>query len=158
MAETKNVFISHVHEDDEVLPQLKALLARSGYKIRDSSINSARPNDAKDPGYIKSEILAPRIQGASCMLVLISPDTHTSEWVDWEIEYAVKQGIRVVGVFVRGALDSDLPDSLEQLGDGAVVGWDGDALVDAIEARNSDWTTADGRSRSEREIPRYSCA
>jgi hypothetical protein len=47
--EIKNVFISHVHEDDEGLADLKELIAKGGLTVRDSSINSSKPNDAKDP-------------------------------------------------------------------------------------------------------------
>lgn len=74
--EVKNVFISHVHEDDDALQDLKNLLKNNGYEIRDSSIDSSKPNQAENPDYIKSEILAPRIQWASTMVVLISPDMN----------------------------------------------------------------------------------
>src|SRR3569832_2103725 len=97
-----NVFISHVHEDDEFLPQLKDLLSRNGHEIRDGSIDSSKPNEATNPDYIKTQILAPRVQWAGTVIVLISPDTHLSEWGDWEIEYAAKLGKRIVGVFARG--------------------------------------------------------
>lgn len=155
-ADIKNVFVSHVHEDDSVLPELKDLLSRRGYEIRDSSIDSSRPNEAKDPDYIKSQILAPRIQWAGCIIVLISPDTHTSDWVDWEIEYAAKQGKRVIGVFVRGAQDSDVPRNLDVYADD-VHGWSGPSIIDAIEGKTNDWINADGTVRPARTIARYKC-
>ena len=105
----KNVFISHVHEDDEGLADLKELIAKGGLTVRDSSINSSNPNDAKDPDYIKSQILAPQIQWASTLLVYITPETKDSEWVNWEIEYAEKAGKRIVGIYARGANDCDVP-------------------------------------------------
>ncbi len=58
----KNVFISHVHEDDDLLPKLKDLAARAGMAVRDGSINSEKPNDASNPDYIKRAILRPRIE------------------------------------------------------------------------------------------------
>src|SRR5262249_34333077 len=42
-------------------------------------INSSKPNDAKDPDYIKNQILAPQVQWASVLLVYITPETKTSE-------------------------------------------------------------------------------
>ena len=153
----KNLFVSHVHEDDAELPALKELLAKSGYEVRDGSIDSSKPNDATDPNYIKTQILAPRIQWAGTFIVLISPDTHHSEWVDWEIEYAAKQGKRIVGVFMRGGQDSDVPDSFELYGD-ALVGWTGEGVIDAIEGRTNNWTCSDGTTRPELTIARYSCA
>jgi len=154
--EVKNIFISHVHEDDEVLQDLKDLLRRNDLDIRDSSIDSSKPNEATSEDYIKSEILAPRIRWASTMVVLVSPDTHTSDWVEWEIEYAHKEGKRIVGVWVRGGQESDLPKSLELYGD-AMVGWQADSVMDAINGKVNDWFTSTGAERAPRDIPRYKC-
>src|SRR5690242_3086411 len=107
--EIRNVFISHIHEDDEGLPKLKELLAQRGFEIRDASITSEKPNEASDPDYIKAEILSPGIRWASTLIVYITPDTHDSEWVNWEIEYAQKMGKRIVGVWAHGASESNLP-------------------------------------------------
>ena len=107
--QTKNVFISHVHEDDAGLGNIKDLLSKNGMTIRDSSINSSNPNNAKSPDYIKSSILAPQIQWAGTLVVYVSPQTKNSEWVNWEIEYAHKLGKRIVGVWEHGAKDCDLP-------------------------------------------------
>ena len=57
MSKTKNVFISHVHEDDDLLPKLKDLIGRAGMEVRDGSINSDKPNQAQSEEYIKSKIL-----------------------------------------------------------------------------------------------------
>jgi len=154
--EIKNVFISHVHEDDEVLGELKDLLGKNGYEIRDGSIDSSKPNEAKDPDYIKSEILGPRIRWAGAMIVLISPDTHTSEWVDWEIEYAHKEGKRIVGVWVRGGQEADVPESLDRFAD-AVVGWQGERVIEALNGGINNWSTSAGVERATRPIARYSC-
>ena len=55
---TKNVYISHIHEDDKGLADLKNICSKSGLNIKDASINSSNPNDAKNEAYIKSGILA----------------------------------------------------------------------------------------------------
>ena len=89
--QTKNVFISHIHEDDAGLGDLKNLVARHGMVARDYSITSDEENNAKAEDYIKYQILAPRIDACSTMVVYITPDTRSSQWVDWEIEYAHKQ-------------------------------------------------------------------
>jgi hypothetical protein len=73
--EIKNVFISHLHEDDAGLADLKKLIEKGGLTVRDASINSSNPNNAKDPDYIKSQILAPQIQWASTLVVYITPQT-----------------------------------------------------------------------------------
>ena len=72
-----NVFISHRHEDDALVGQLKNLLRRHGAEVRDSSVTTATPNRAKAESYVK-EILADRIQWAGKMIVVISPPTSTA--------------------------------------------------------------------------------
>src|SRR5260370_21989734 len=152
--EVKNVFISHIHEDDEGLGKLKELLAKSGFEIRDASITSDKPNEASNPDYIKAEILAPRIRWASTLIVYITPDTHDSEWVNWEIESAEKMGKRIVGVWAHGANESNLPQALDAYAD-AVVGWNANRIIDAISGRSREWVMSSGSPRSARPIPRH---
>lgn len=159
MADIKNIFISHVHEDDELLPQLKDLISRAGMEVRDGSINSDKPNEAKSEDYIKQKILKPRIDWASTLVVLITHDTADSWWVNWEVEQAIQQGKNVVGVFAQGATDADVPAALGKCGDAAVVGWQGDRVVAAINGELNDWddpTTGKPRDR-EWAVKRYSC-
>ena len=70
MAETKNVFISHVHSDDHGLQKLKNLLAPKGMDVRDSSIHVGKFNNASDPNYIKTQILAPAINWQALSFVM----------------------------------------------------------------------------------------
>jgi len=151
-----NIFISHIHEDDDHIVAMKALLRERGFDIRDSSINETRPNQAKDPDYIKQEILAPRIDWASTLVVLISPETRGSEWVAWEIEYAQREGKRIVGVWTHGAAECDIPDALDEYAD-AVVGWQADRIQGAICGDINDWEQSDGTTRPVREIARFGC-
>jgi hypothetical protein len=154
--EIKNVFISHVHEDDEGLGDLKDLAAKHGLDVRDSSITSEKPNAAKDPDYIKQQILGPQIEWASTLVVYVSPDTKDSKWVNWEIEYANKLGKRIVGVWERGASQCDVPEALDRYGD-ALVGWHGEEIVDAITGKSNAWYGWEGKLREYRPIKRYKC-
>lgn len=152
----RNVFISHIHEDDDGLKDLKTLLAKNGLQIRDGSITSDKPNNASNEEYIKREILAPRINWAGVLIVYITAETKQSQWVDWEIEYAQKNGKQIVGVWARGANKTDVPEALEKYAD-AVVGWDSGQIIDAIAGRINNWTDPDGEPRPERAIARYAC-
>ena len=153
---TKNVFISHIHEDDAGLSDLKALLSKKGVTIRDGSVNSENPNNAKSPEYIKSEKLAPQIRWASTLIVYITPETKGSDWVNWEIEYAKDQGKTIIGVWERGSSGCELPDALEQYGN-AVVGWNGDRIVDAVNGDYEGFEEPDGTERGPRPIQRHPC-
>lgn len=155
MDKIKNLFVSHVFEDDQRVKELRSLLKKHGYDVRDSSISKDKPNKAKSPEYIKNGILAPRIDWAGAVVVIVSPDTHNSEWVNWEIEYAQNHEKRIVGVWAHGAQDSDLPEALEKYGD-AMVGWQGRGIIDAIEGQDK-WLTPSGTPRQPRQIDRYKC-
>ncbi|NKC15085.1 MAG: TIR domain-containing protein [Gammaproteobacteria bacterium] len=150
MIDRKNIFISHVHEDDDLLPKLKDLIRKSGMEVKDGSINSDKPNNARNEDYIKREILAPRIDWASTLVVLISKDTADSWWVNWEIEHAVEKGKTVVGVYAQGATDADVPEALEQCGDAAIVGWQSERVVAAINGELSEWDNPTGGAREPR--------
>lgn len=154
--QTKNVFISHVHGDDAGLAKVKDLLAKHGMNIRDSSINSSNPNNAKSEDYIKSQILAPQIDWAGTLVVYVSPKTKDSDWVNWEIDYAHKLGKRIVGVWENGAKDCDLPDALNNYAD-AVVGWSGSSIVDAINGDCDVWEKPDGGPCDVRPITGHPC-
>lgn len=155
-SETKNIFISHVHKDDEGLTDLKNLLKGKGMEVRDGSINSDKPNNAKDPDYIKSAILAPRINWASTMIVYISPETKNSEWVNWEIEYAYKHGKTIVGVWERGAKGCEVPEALDEYGH-ALVGWNAERIIDAVNGDYEQFETPDGTPCPPRPIKRHPC-
>lgn len=153
---TKNIFISHVHEDDEILQGMKDLLSGKGYTVRDSSVNASNPNDAHSPDYIKNSILAPRINWAGVMVVLITSKTKESTWVDWEIEYANRKEKRIVGVWAQGERECTVPDSLDKYAD-AVVGWQAESIMDAIIGRTNNWYNQDGSERPPRDISRFNC-
>lgn len=154
--ESKNIFISHLHEDDAGLGKLKSLLKDNGMTIRDYSINADNPNNAHSEEYIKSQVLAPRIQQSGTLVVYVSPDTKDSTYVNWEIEYAQKQDKRIVGVWAHGEGGCEVPELLNDYAD-AVVGWTGNRIIDAINGKVDGWENPDGTQRTERDIKRYSC-
>lgn len=153
---TKNVFISHVHKDDNGLTDLKDLLKRNGVDVRDSSINSDRPNNAESPEYIKTKILSPRIDWASTMIVYISPETKNSEWVNWEIERAYKQDKTIVGVWERGANGCEAPEALDEYGH-ALVGWNADKIISAVNGEYQRFERPDGTICEPYPIRRHPC-
>ena len=155
--DTKNVFISHIHEDDAGLPDLKDLLAKHGMDARNYSITSDNENNAKSPDYIKRAILAPRIDACSTLVVYITPDTKASEWVNWEIDYAFKQGKTIVGVWEWGCNGCDIPEALEEFHN-AIVGWNGENIIDAINGDYKGSSNPDGTPMNKpTPIKRHPC-
>lgn len=150
-----NVFISHRHEDDRLISDLKDLLAAQGCEVRDSSVNASTPNQAKDPAYIKS-ILGARMQWAGKILVIVSPQTKDHEWVDWEIRYANRHPEKsIIGVWAPGADNCDLPEALERHAD-ALVPWDGAAVAAALDGAGP-WQLPDGAAAGLRRIKKVAC-
>ena len=155
MKDEKNVFISHVGEDDSKLKNLKNLIEKHGIKVKDYSINSDKPNQAKNEKYIKSNILAPQINQCSALIVHISEETKNSKYVNWEIEYAHKKNKRIIGVWEQGEKGCEIPDALKDYAD-ALVGWNGDNIIKALKGENIH-ENPDGSPCPETEITRHPC-
>src|ERR1700730_8803236 len=118
MSKQKNVFISHHHADDEHVTKLTDMLKRNGFELRNSSIRAKPSNQARlDKGLVSDEtirrLLRMKISWAGAVIVLIGKETHARPWVNWEIDQANKQGKRIVGVYVQGGTETDIPPSFE---------------------------------------------
>jgi hypothetical protein len=147
----RHVFISHHHADDQKVDQLTDLLNRSGSDVRNSSVRLKPANQRRmDEGRVKDEtirrLLRMKISWAATVVVLIGKDTHTRPWVDWEIEEANRQGKRIVGVYAYGGTDAEKPEALERYGS-AIVAWNTDSIIDAIEGTNNAFQNSDGSIR-----------
>lgn len=136
----KHLFISHHHQDDNEVTKLTNLLSSKGYDIRNSSVrmkpeNERRMKEKRVKKEVIERILRLKISWASSVIVLIGKDTHKRPWVNWEIDKAHEQGKRIVGVYLRGGTESDIPQSLEKYGS-SIVSWNSDSIINAIEGKN----------------------
>lgn len=141
MSKLKNVFISHHHADDDHVTKLTDMLGRAGFQLRNSSIRAKPANqDRLNKGLIKDAVLKRllrmKMSWASTVVVLIGKETHARPWVNWEIEQAKELGKRVVGVYVRGGTEADIPSAFDDYGN-ALVNWNSDSIIDAIEGKDS---------------------
>ena len=84
--------------------------------------------------------------------MLIGKDTHSREWVNWEIEQAHKQGKRIVGVYVRGGTEADIPAPLEKYAS-AIVGWESTCIMDAIDGAENPFENPDSSPRQPSHTP-----
>lgn len=152
---SRNVFVSHIQEDESHIEKMYGLLKGAGFECRDSSITSASPNNATDEDYIKYKVISPQIEWASTVIVLITPETKNSKWVEWEIERANALGKHIIGVWAHGESGCDLPVALAKFAD-SVVGWNAERIIAAINGQES-WECSDGSQMEEREIKRIKC-
>ncbi|MBD5532017.1 MAG: TIR domain-containing protein [Lachnospiraceae bacterium] len=157
--ETKNIFVSHQHNDANKIEGLKKLIGKHGINMRDSSIYEDKlKNNAQNEQYIKYELIRPQIQWAGTVVVLIGKDTAKSDYVNWEIKTAADMGKRIVGVFLPGAKDADIPPELYEHGHN-LVGWNGEKIVRAIDGEDMEWEEPDGTPRDSNpmDLPRFTC-
>ncbi len=145
MIKIKNVFISHYNKDDQHIQKFKNLMSSKGYQLRNASIDSTKPNQAKNPDYIK-KLLRSKLTWSHTCVVLIGLKTHTRHWVDWEIEQAYKKGNRIVGVYISGASGADVPKNLNKYGD-ALVGWNSKNIEAVLNGENK-WCNLDDTLRT----------
>ncbi|MBC6995878.1 TIR domain-containing protein [Neolewinella lacunae] len=141
---SSNVFISHHSKDDMHIGKMRELLARGGYSIKNSSVDSSRWNRATDEGYIR-RLLRMRINWSGTCIVLLSDTTHSREWVNWEIETANRLGKRIIGVHCLGSTGCELPEALKKYGN-AIVGWQSDRIIGAINGTINNFEEPDGSS------------
>lgn len=159
MDKTKNIFVSHQHNDADKIEAFKSLIGRHGINMRDSSIYENKlKNNAHNEQYIKYELIRPQMNWAGTVVVLIGRDTAKSDYVNWEIKTAGQLGKRIVGVYLQGAKEEDIPAELNEYGH-ALVGWNGDKVVRAINGEDMKWENPDGTSRDEQsmDMAHYTC-
>ncbi|RRA98620.1 TIR domain-containing protein [Larkinella rosea] len=147
----RHVFISHHHKDDVHVDSVTNLLHKKGDDIRNSSWRQLKPEnqerikDKRVSDEVIRRYLRRKISWAGTVVVLIGKDTHTRPWVNWEIEEANRQGKRIVGVYLRGGTEADVPESLKDHAT-SIVNWNTDSIQSAISGENV-FKTPEGASR-----------
>lgn len=152
MSRRRHVFISHHHADDAHVSRLTDMLGRKGYEIRNSSIrakpaNQRRLDEKRVSDATIARLLRMKMSWASTVVVVIGKKTHERQWVDWEIRKAHELGKRIVGVFERGGTENDVPPAFDRYGD-ALVAWNSDNVIDAIEGNCDPFERPDGTPRN----------
>lgn len=127
--EIKNVYVCHYHEDRVAIKKMEELLGDE-YRVVNSSVTPNVYTGSGSKDKIKS-ILRPLIESSSVLICLIGPDTDTSEWIDWEIRIADMVNKHIIGVYIPGAKDSQIPRALEEFAE-AIVCWKRQNVIAAI--------------------------
>jgi len=148
MDKTHNVFISHHGEDDEHLQRLKRRLYDAGYTIRNSSVDSTKHRPVRPSDEVIARYLRKGISWAGTFICLLGEETHTRDWVDFEIEQAHIQGKRIVGIYLHGCSNNvELPSNYKKYG-GITIGWNSlDKLGDAMAGKQMPVESPGGNPR-----------
>jgi len=90
------------------------------------------PFNSKDADYIRQGIRA-RIEQCSVTVVMMTDDTHKSDWVNWEIRESIKLGKGVVAIDKRSNSSAKLPDAIsENKKDVKIVAWKHEEIMNAV--------------------------
>src|SRR5262245_31527643 len=99
------LFVSYSRRDMAVADALVTALEREGFEIT---------IDRRDLPYGEEwqKELADFIRGSDAVVWLVSPDSVTSKWCNWELGEVARLNKRLVPVAVRAVAPEDLPGTL----------------------------------------------
>ena len=98
-----HIFISYSRRDDETMRRIAFFLRDQGFKVWVD-------NEKLIPGTAAwEESIETAIKNAYAMVIVLSPDSKSSEWVRREITYADQFEKRIFPVLVRGSGEESVP-------------------------------------------------
>lgn len=111
----RNTFLSFDYDDiDEVnLLRAHAKNEKSEIEFIDRSVKD--PINSERAEYIKQKI-AERIRQCSQTVVYITDNTHSSDWVKWEVEKSLQLGKGIVAVHKGDVPPSNMPSCITDNG------------------------------------------
>ena len=110
--EKKRVFLSFRVEDKPQVQALRLMSANDKFDIEFFDESVRTPINSSDRDYIRAKIRE-KINRTSVTVCLISPLTHTSEWVDWELEESFKKRNTVIAMALKGVENAVLPSAIK---------------------------------------------
>jgi hypothetical protein len=127
----RNVFISFASEDLALVNFLRGQAKNENSNLDFIDRSLREPYNSENVEYIKRGIRE-RIRQTTVTVCLVTENTVTSEWVDWEIRESIKLGKGVVAVYQGEKPPPKLPPVVNELGI-KLVPWKQAELTAAIE-------------------------
>jgi hypothetical protein len=129
-ARVRKLFLSFHYEDRDQVNGFRLMAHNPNLPIDFSDVSVRAAINSGEAGYLKRAI-SEKINRCSVVVCLIGNGTAWREWVDWELETALRLGRGVCGVRLKGSR-GQAPDLLRQLG-APVADWDQNEIVAVIE-------------------------
>lgn len=124
-----HILISHSWDYSDDYRTIRDWLDSTGYFMWSNySVPIERPIDARSKAELQQKITN-RISNCSCVIVLSGMYVAYSEWIDFEIETALKFNKPIIGVKPRG--QQHVPYAVSSNAD-IMVGWTRDGIVNAV--------------------------
>lgn len=129
MAKDYKIFISHSWAHHVDLVALRNLLNSRGYfNVEFTEASKETPISSFNAIYIKSR-LKDKIFNSDVVLALAGLYASHSEWMQWELDTAVKNNIPIIGIIPRGQSNISRVVYSRSKGD---VKWNTESIVNAI--------------------------
>jgi hypothetical protein len=132
------VFVSYDHSEDANYKRL--LQAWDANDNFDFEFDSRGPDvaiDSSDAGVVKAA-LTTKMKTATHILVLVGAKTANSKWVNWEIERAKSDDVKLKLAAVKLEKDNTTPSGLLGVGTSFATSFTRDRVVDALKlAKNT---------------------
>lgn len=111
----KRVFLSFIDEDKARIWGLRLLAANPNYDLDFYDESLRTPIDSLNAAYIMAKIRA-KIERTSVTVCLISEQTYSSRWVDWELEETDRQRKAIIAMALKGVTEAILPTLVKAKG------------------------------------------
>lgn len=129
MAKEYNIFISHSWTYHETLEGLRTLISNRPYfNAIYSEVSREEPINSQNASYIKS-VLKAKILKSNVVVGIAGMFASHSDWMTWELDTAVANGIPIIGVVPRGAERVSTTVSARAV---EVVRWNTESIIAAI--------------------------
>lgn len=124
----KNIFISHAWKHNADYYTITRWLDESLIVYHDYSVPKHDPLDAGNTRKLKTA-LTEQIRHANIVIIIAGMYANHSDWIQYEIDEAVRMGKKIIAIKPRG--NERIPLAV-QMAAHKTVNWNSTALVDAI--------------------------
>lgn len=129
MAKEYSIFISHSWTYHETLEDLRRLISdRPYFNASYSEVSRDEPINSHNAAYIKS-VLKAKILASNVVIGIAGVYASHSDWITWELDTALANGIPIIGVVPRGAERVSTIVSSRAV---EVVRWNTESIIAAI--------------------------
>ncbi len=127
----RRVFIAHQHNDRQQVRGFILLRWNINVDFAFFDRSLVDPVNSNNEAYIRRSI-RDKMHGTSATVVLIGDKTHSSKWVDWEIEESKGRRNGLLGIKLKGQSNAITPSLLRTYG-AEVLTWQPSEFEAAVE-------------------------
>ena len=127
---TYNIFISHSWEYHNDYDKIMTWLRNSNIQIRDYSISTEKALPLMSKTALKANI-SEKIRHASVVIILAGMYAAYSDWIDYEIDEAVRMGKPILGVIPWG--QQRIPSKISA-NSTCMVYWNSESIVKRVKS------------------------